>query len=322
MDEDILKILKENENNYISGQKISNALGVSRTAIWKRIKNLREMGYEIGASPRAGYRLISCPDILLPIEIKPYLETEGIARKIHYFQRIDSTNSMAYQLAMQGAKEGEIVIAESQEKGRGRLGRKWFSPPYLNLYISIILRPEIMPNQASIITLLSAVATAEAIKRYSDITPSIKWPNDILVKGRKVAGLLNEVNSEIDRIHFVILGIGINLNINKKEFPRDIREHATSLKIETGREISRKEFTGLLLREIEYWYKKFLKEGSQPIIDAWRRWADIKERVVKVSSFKETFIGKAIDIDSDGALMIEHNGMIKKVIAGDIEYVR
>lgn len=323
MDEDIIKFLKENEKKFISGERISEALNVSRTAIWKRIKRLRQMGYMIDASPRTGYRLVSCPDILLPAEIKPILETEWMAKNIHYFQKIDSTNSVAYQLAMQGAEEGEVVIAESQEKGRGRLGRKWFSPPYLNLYISIILRPEILPTQASMITLLSAVATAEAIKKYSNITPTIKWPNDILIRGRKIAGLLNEINSELDRVHFIILGIGININIDKKDFPEEIREYATSLKIETGSQISRKEFICILLKEIEDWYKDFLKEGNKPILDAWRKWADIKDKMVRISSFKESFNGKAIDIDSDGALLIKNkNGEIKRVLAGDIEYLR
>ncbi len=323
MDEDILKLLKQNEGNFISGEKISRTLNVSRTAIWKRIKKLRELGYEIDASPRAGYRLISCPDILLPAEIKQILETRWIAKKIHYFQKVDSTNSIAYQLAMQGADEGEVIIAETQEKGKGRLGRQWFSPPYLNLYISIILRPEILPNQASMITLLSAVSTAESIKRYSDITPSIKWPNDILIGGKKVAGILNEIDSETDRIHFIILGIGININIGKEEFPKDIREYATSLKIETGREVSRKEFICFLFKEIEDWYERFIREGNKPVLDAWRRWADIKDKMVRVSSFKDEVIGKAIDIDSDGALIIEDkDGKLMRIIAGDVEYLR
>ncbi len=323
MDEDILKLLKQNEGNFISGEKISRTLNVSRTAIWKRIKKLRELGYEIDASPRAGYRLISCPDILLPAEIKQILETRWIAKKIHYFQKVDSTNSIAYQLAMQGADEGEVIIAETQEKGKGRLGRQWFSPPYLNLYISIILRPEILPNQASMITLLSAVSTAESIKRYSDITPSIKWPNDILIGGKKVAGILNEIDSETDRIHFIILGIGININIGKEEFPKDIREYATSLKIETGREVSRKEFICFLFKEIEDWYERFIREGNKPVLDAWRRWADIKDKMVRVSSFKDEIIGKAIDIDSDGALIIEDkDGKLMRIIAGDVEYLR
>src|SRR4030067_2893626 len=157
-----------------------------------------------------------------------------MARTIHYFQTIDSTNSEAYQLALQGRKEGEVVIAESKMKGRGRLGRHWFSPPFLNLYLSVVLRPRIPPYRASLITLMAAVATADAIQKYSGLFPLIKWPNDILLGGRKVAGLLNEIHSEMDQIHFVILGMGVNLNMEEQMFPREVRPVATSLKIEMG----------------------------------------------------------------------------------------
>jgi len=321
MEEEILKILRNAKSGFVSGEDISFALNVSRTAVWKRIKKLKQIGYKIDAHPRSGYRLIDCPDILTPSELNPLLETEWIGKKIHYFQEIDSTNSKAYQIASLGAKEGEIVIAESQKKGRGRLGRTWVSPPYLNLYLSIILRPNILPNQAPLITLLSAVATAEAIKRFSGITLSIKWPNDILIDGRKLAGILNEINSEMDRINFVIIGIGININMDKNKFPKELRQKATSLKIETGKNVSRKELTCVLLKEIEDWYKIFLENGAQPIIEAWRKWADIKGKMVKVSSFQETIVGRAIDIDSEGALIIEiEKGEFKKIIAGDVEY--
>lgn len=321
MDEEILKLLIENKPNFISGEKICQTLNVSRTAVWKRIKKFQQMGYEIEAIPRSGYRLIRSPDLLTNSELKSILKTKRIGKKIHYFPVIDSTNSKAYQLALQGASEGEVVISESQESGKGRLGRKWFSPPYLNLYISIILRPNILPNKASMITLLSAVATAEAIKNYLNISPTIKWPNDILINGKKVAGVLNEINSEMDQIHFIILGIGVNINIDKDTFPVDLRKSATSLRIETGKIISRKEFTCKLLEEIEIWYETFLEKGGQPIIESWKKWANIKGKNVKVSSFNEIIHGKAIDIDSEGALIIEsENGELKRIVAGDVEY--
>lgn len=321
MDEEVLKLLIENKPNFISGEKICQTLNVSRTAVWKRIKKFQQMGYEIEAIRRSGYRLIRSPDLLTNSELKSILKTKRIGKKIHYFPVIDSTNSKAYQLALQGASEGEFVISESQESGKGRLGRKWFSPPYLNLYISIILRPNILPNKASMITLLSAVATAEAIKNYLNISPTIKWPNDILINGKKVAGVLNEINSEMDRIHFIILGIGVNINIDKDTFPVDLRKSATSLRIETGKIISRKEFTCKLLHEIEIWYETFLEKGGQPIIESWKKWANIKGKNVKVSSFNEIIYGKAIDIDSEGALFIEsENGELKRIVAGDVEY--
>jgi BirA family biotin operon repressor/biotin-[acetyl-CoA-carboxylase] ligase len=321
MDEKLLQLLREHPSGFLSGEEISHQLKVSRTAVWKRIERLRALGYEIEASTRSGYRLIRSPDLLTPSEVKPILKTKWMGKTIHYFPTVDSTNSKAYQLALHGAEEGEVVIAESQERGRGRLGRSWFSPPFLNLYLSIILRPKIPPHQAPLITLMAAVATAEAIRKFSDLTPSIKWPNDILLRDRKIAGLLNEIQSEMDRVHFVILGIGVNLNMDAKMFSKEIRNVATSLKRETGRMISRKDYIQTLLQELEDWYTIFLKEGSVPVLEAWRERAQIKGKPVKVTSFGEPLFGVAADIDSDGALILEtKNGERRRVVAGDIEY--
>ena len=243
MDEEILQLLRDRSSTFLSGEEISRRLKVSRTTVWKRMKQLREAGYQIEASTRSGYRLIQSPDLLTPSEIKPILKTKWMGKTIHHFQTIDSTNSKAYQLALNGAGEGEVVISESQEKGRGRLGRQWFSPPFLNLYLSVILRPKIPPHQAPLITLMAAVATADAIRRFSGLLPLIKWPNDILLRDRKVAGLLNEIHSEMDRIHFVILGIGVNLNMDEKKFLKETLSVATSLKIEMGQSGFKKGFS-------------------------------------------------------------------------------
>jgi len=323
MDEKILQLLRERSPGFLSGEEISHRLKVTRTAVWKRMKHLRTLGYEIKASTRTGYRLIRSPDLLTPSEVRPLLRTKWMGRTIHHFHIIDSTNSKAYELALNGAEEGEVVIAESQKKGRGRLERRWFSPLFSNLYLSIILRPKIPPYQASLITLMAAVAAAEAIYKFSRLEPLIKWPNDILLRGRKVAGLLNEIHSEMDRIHFVILGIGVNLNMDRKMFSKEIREVATSLKIEMGQTISRKAFLQSLFQELEDWYEIFLKEGATPVLKAWRERAQIKGRPVKVTSFGETLVGVAIDVDSDGALILEtEQGERKRVVAGDVEYSR
>ena len=323
MDDEILKLLRESPSAFLSGEEISHRLKVSRTAVWKRMNYLRTLGYEIEASTRSGYRLIRSPDLLTPSEIKPLLKTKWIGKKIHYFETLDSTNSQAYQLALNGAEEGEVVVAESQERGKGRLGRHWFSPPFLNLYLSVVLRPNISPHQASLITLMAAVATADAIRKSSGLLPLIKWPNDILLGGRKVAGLLNEIQSEMDRIHFVILGVGINLNMDEKMFSEEIKSIATSLKIEMGQTISRKNFLQSLLQELENWYTIFMKQGSTMILKAWRDRAQLKGRQVKVTSFGEILIGVAVDVDSDGALILEMaDGKRKRVVAGDVEYSR
>jgi BirA family biotin operon repressor/biotin-[acetyl-CoA-carboxylase] ligase len=323
MDDEILKLLRKHPSTFLSGEELSRRLKVSRTAVWKRIRHLRSLGYKIEASTRSGYRLIQSPDILAPAEIKPLLKTKWLGKTVHYFRALDSTNSKAYELANQGAEEGEVVIAESQKKGKGRLGRNWFSPPFSNLYLSVILRPKIPPPQAPLITLMAAVATAEAIEKTSGLQPLIKWPNDILLNGRKMAGLLNEIKSETDRIHFVILGIGVNLNIDEKMFPKEIRSVATSMKREMGQGVSRKIFLASLLQELEKWYTVFLRQGEGVILKSWRERAKIKGRQVKMTSFGETITGRAIDVDSDGALIIEtKRGERKRVVAGDIEYSR
>jgi len=320
MDAEILQLLRDHPSAFLSGEEISYRLKVTRTAVWKRMKHLRASGYEIEAFPRSGYRLIRSPDLLTPLEVNPILKTKWMGRAIHYFHTLDSTNSKAYELALRGAREGEVVIAESQKKGRGRLGRQWFSPPFLNLYLSVILRPQIPPHQASLITLMAAVAAAEAIEKFSGLRPLIKWPNDILLRDRKVAGLLNEIHSEIDRIHFVILGIGVNLNMDGKMFSKEIRTIATSLKQEMGQTISRKTFLLTLLQELEKSYSVFLKEGGDTVLKAWKDWAQIKGRRVKVTSFGETLTGVAMDVDSNGALIIKTEEGQKRVVAGDVEY--
>jgi BirA family biotin operon repressor/biotin-[acetyl-CoA-carboxylase] ligase len=321
MDEEVLRLLKDHSPEFLSGEEISRRLKVTRAAVWKRIRNLRAAGYKIEASTRTGYRLTRSPDLLTPSEVSPLLTTKWMGRVIHHFYSVDSTNSTAYALAVQGAKEGEIVVAESQRKGRGRLGRKWFSPQLSNLYLSVILRPAIPPQQASLITLMAAVATAGAIERFAGLQPMIKWPNDILLRNRKVAGLLNEIHSEMDRIHFVILGIGVNLNMDEKMFSKEIRRLATSLKRETGQSISRKAFLQTLLEELEVWYETLLKEGATPVLKAWRDKAQIHGRPVRVTFFGEVLLGTAIDVDSDGALILEtREGERKRIVAGDIEY--
>jgi BirA family transcriptional regulator, biotin operon repressor / biotin---[acetyl-CoA-carboxylase] ligase len=321
LDEKILQLLRDHPSLFLSGEEISRRLSISRTAVWKRVGNLRRLGYEIEASTHTGYRLVRSPDLLTPSEVSPLLSTKWLGRVIHHFYTIDSTNSKAYQLALEGAEEGEVVIAESQEKGRGRLGRQWFSPPFLNLYLSVILRPRIPPHQASLITFMAAVATADAIQKFSGLRPLVKWPNDILIKDRKVAGLLNELHSETDRIHFVILGMGVNLNMNEKMFPREFRKGATSLKKEMGQTISRKVFLQSLLQELEGWYALFLKEGGNTILEAWRNRAKIEGRPVKVTLHGETLLGVAVNVDSDGALILEaENGERKRVVAGDVVY--
>jgi BirA family transcriptional regulator, biotin operon repressor / biotin---[acetyl-CoA-carboxylase] ligase len=259
-------------------------------------------------------------DRLSPEEVIPLLATRWMGRRIHYFPSLDSTHTAARRLALDGAAEGEIVIAEAQDRGRGRLGRPWFSPPFANLYLSVILRPPVPLRQASLVTLTAAVAAAEAVEAVSSLSPSIKWPNDLLLEGRKLAGLLNEVHAEGDRVGFLLLGIGVNLNIEAAAFPEDLRPVATSLREATGRPISRKTFVKALLEALERGYLLFSERGGEPVLAAWRKRAAIGGKRVRVVSFGETVEGEAVDVDEDGALLLRTgDGTVRRIIAGDLE---
>lgn len=321
MDEAILSLLRREPSSFVSGEEISRCLGISRAAVWKRIQILRIRGYEIEALRHSGYRLVSSPDLLAPTEVLPLLKTEWMGRVMRYFEVLDSTNQTAYQFALGGAKEGEVVIAESQRKGRGRLGREWYSPAFVNLYLSVILRPKIPLQKVPLMTLVAAVATSDAIERFSGLSPSIKWPNDILIGHRKVAGLLNELHSEADRVHFLILGVGVNLNLQREKMPEELRRTATSLRDELGEVVSRKAFLAELLLELEKGYDRFLREGGEAVLQAWSERAQIKGKPIRVTSFGEIVEGIAVGVDSDGALLVKGaDGRRRRVVAGDVEY--
>src|SRR6056297_1639751 len=233
----ILKILKENKD-YISGEKISNILNVSRTAVWKNINNLKEKGYKIDSISRKGYKLISSPDILTYEEITPYLKTENIGKNILYFDTIDSTNKKAKGIA-ETSPDGTVVISKEQTAGRGRLGRNWSSPKGSSLLISILLKPEIDPSKVSNITLVGAVALVKTLEDLG-IEGLIKWPNDIIINGKKIAGILTEMSAEINQVNYIIMGIGVNLFVKTEEFHEDISHKAGSILSETGETIDRK----------------------------------------------------------------------------------
>ena len=316
----ILDIFRARQGDVVSGEELSSSLDVSRTAVWKHIKSLKDLGYGIEAVPSQGYRLISVPDIPIPAEIETGLATQRIGRgHIICFRETGSTNEVAFRLAEEGAAEGTVVIADCQNHGKGRLGRRWESPPGVNLYCSVILRPDIMPLQASQLTFLSAVAVAEAIEETSPIRPSIKWPNDLLVRGKKVAGLLNEMSAETEKVNFIILGIGININMKESQFPPDLRHPATSLEIEAGHPTNRLALTRNLLRSLDRLYDAYLRDGYEPIRAAWLRHADMIGRAIRVSYLDKEATGEAAGIDDDGALLLRHgDGRLERVLAGDV----
>ena len=315
----ILDLLKENKDEFISGQKISDDLGVSRAAIWKYIKALKEDGYEIESVSRNGYRLISCPDILNYDEVKNYLNTKYIGRNILYFETIDSTNIKAKELAMEGAKEGTVVTSEEQTLGRGRLGRKWISPKYKGIWMSIILRPNINPANVSKITHIGAAAVNKAIEDMG-IKTYIKWPNDIILNEKKLCGILTEMSGEMDKINYIVMGIGINVNLDKEEFDDEIREIATSFKAEIGKETNRKKLMASILNNFEELYNEFIENGTiNKSLDICRKNSIVLGKEVRIIRRGQSENVIALQLDDEGELIIRHkDGKIEKLISGEV----
>lgn len=318
MEEDILKVLKESRSGYVSGEEFSKRLGVTRASIWKHIENLRNIGYEIEAQPHLGYRLVNIPDKLLAQEIRWNLKTKIIGKKVYSYQTIDSTNDRAYQLADSGEEEGAIVVAEQQSKGKGRMGRKWSSPKG-GIYLSLILKPKLLPTEISKLTLVAAVSVAKAIRGATGLECLIKWPNDILINKNKLCGILTELKAEQDLTIFVILGIGINVNTKPSLLPKN----ATSILKELGRDFSKIELTKILLKNLEEYYFLFKENKFKDIIDEWRNLSTTLGKRIKVIDKTRTIEGQAIDIDEGGALVVRlDSGFNERVLAGDVVLVR
>ncbi|MEE9611562.1 MAG: biotin--[acetyl-CoA-carboxylase] ligase [Desulfatiglandales bacterium] len=320
MKSEVLKALRERQP--ISGEELAKRLHISRTAVWKHINKLRGIGYQITSSPGRGYSLASVPDLLLPEEIEVGLNTDVFGRKIVFYLELSSTQDVAKQLAGQGEGEGTVIIADSQTHGKGRLGRRWSSPPQQGIYLSIILRPKIEPAQAVQIPLMAGVAVAQAIEKIRPLNPSIKWPNDLMINWKKVGGILTETSAEIDVIDYVVLGIGLNVNTPRSLFPDDIKESATSLTEECGEPVSRVKLLQVLLAELELLYMQFTTFGFEPIRERWKLLSNTIGAWVEIDGPEEKKMTlKAIDIDQDGALILqETDGSIRKVLAGDVTF--
>ncbi|TAM37906.1 biotin--[acetyl-CoA-carboxylase] ligase [bacterium] len=318
MKEKILEYLNKG-HDYLSGDQISGHLGISRQALWKHIQDLKDSGYDIVAVPHLGYRLESRPDRLFAFEVSRGLNTRFIGKKIHYFDYLSSTMDLAMQLGMRGAPAGSLVLTESQTKGRGRLGRIWFSPKYKGIYLSLILRPEILPQASPVLTLLSAVSICEAVKKVTGLEPQIKWPNDVLIHNKKIAGILTEMNAEADKVNFVAIGIGLNVNNDKKS----LISQATSLKEQAGTQIDRLLLLQELLRRLENNYLLLGDKGAKAIIEKWRSLSLTLGRHVKVYYQHKHIEGAAVNIDEDGTLLIrKDSGIIQKVSSGDVVHCR
>ncbi len=317
MKEKLLSMLKGRPDNYVSGEEISKKLKVSRTAVWKHIRGLREEGYKIDSSPRLGYRLVSVPDLLLPKELQDGLDTAVLGKKIYHQAETDSTNRLARQLAHDGEPEGSIVLAEVQHGGRGRLGRHWSSPQG-GIWLSLILRPQIAPYEAQLLTLAAAVAAVEATRVVAGIEPGIKWPNDLLIGERKVAGILTEVSAEMERVNFLILGVGVNANFSADSFPGELKSTAATLLEQSGHPVDRAAWVRTFLVNMEKLYFDSLSLGFVRVLELWRSYSVTLGRVVSVRLTDRTVEGVALDIDDKGALVVKTATGVETFLAGDV----
>lgn len=308
------KILEElkKQDNYISGEELGEKLSVSRAAIWKGIQKLKEQGYKIEAVSNKGYYLVPEQDLYNEIEIKEGLNTQKIGKEVYFYEQTDSTNQCIRRLAKEGKPEGVIAVAEIQTAGKGRRGKSWQSPKGTGVWFSFLLKPNIIPPEAPLLTLLAGLAVCRAIRQQTALEAEIKWPNDILIAGKKVCGILTELDAEMDSVHFVITGIGIN--VNTEIFPEELQKVATSLKIEKGETISRKSIIKTVIEEFEKIYLQYEKECSfLPFREEYKRYCINIGKELQVLG-RQNFIGKGIDITEQGELLIEKETGEKVVV--------
>ena len=316
---DILKFLREKE--YVSGEVLANKLSISRVAIWKQIQKLKDTGYKIISDQNLGYCLVSRPDLLLPQEIQRGLSTSYIGKEIYYFPELKSTNTIAKEKALhraEGINEGTLIIAERQSAGKGRLGREWFSPAG-GIWFSIIIYPQLSPFYISRITLMTAVAAVKAIKICTQIKSQIKWPNDILINEKKVCGILTEMSAELDIINWIVVGIGINANIDIQDFPKNIQENTISLKETIGKEISRVKLAQTFLQEFEKYYEKLKRKEFPSILKEWKLYSHTLRKKIRVDTGERIITGEAMDINESGVLILKNeDGKLIEIISGTI----
>lgn len=335
MREQIIEFLR-NKDGFISGEEISNSLGITRSGIWKKVKTLRQRGYLIEAVPSKGYKLLSSPDIPTKEEIRAVFKGDIIGREIIFYEVTTSTNEKAMEIGQlrqsvtsrlyrdepQQWKErldGTVIIADAQEQGRGRFGRDWVSPPRVNLYFTVLLEPLFPPKEASILTLMAAVAVVSAIREHVSLNAVIKWPNDILIGNKKVGGILTEMKSDIDRINFVAVGIGVNVNMPLSMLPKNVRPLATSLEEEKGKPVNRVKLLGVILAKLEYWYKTLLRGKRKALLNKWLHLNSTIGNKVRVKTQDRIISGTAEGISDNGELIVRlFSGAVEKLYAGEV----
>lgn len=316
MKTEILTMLKQ-ADGYVSGQEICDHFGVSRTAVWKVMNSLKEEGYEIESVPKRGYRLMNQPDVLSKNEIESRVHTQWAGRKVYYFDETDSTNNDVRKLMAEGAGHGILAVADKQTAGKGRRGRTWISPAGANIFMSIGLKPELSPDKASMLTLVMALAICDTIHEVTGLDSRIKWPNDIVVNGKKVCGMLTEMEAELDCIHSVVIGIGIN--VNQQEMPEEIRETATSLFLESGEKIIRAHIIEKAMEYFEDYYAQFMEKGDLSLLkEAYNARLVNMDAGVRVLDPRGEYEGIAKGINTEGELLVERNGETVRVYAGEV----
>ena len=317
MKEEILKMLRETDG-YISGQELCNKFGVSRTAIWKVMKQLKEAGYNIEAQQNKGYHIVSAPDVMDAAELKSIWKPKWVGCEILYFDSIDSTNTKAQELAEKGYPSGTLVVADKQIAGKGRRGRNWESPSGCGIFMTLMLKPDINPNNASMLTLLSALAVAKALADITGKDAKIKWPNDIVIDGRKVCGILTEMSAQFDYINNIVIGIGIN--VNNSSFPEEISATASSLRLLSGgKKYRRAEIIEKIMEYFEKYYSIFLEtEDLSALVNEYDAMLVNMKRQVKVLDPKEPFEGTAMGITKTGELIVDTWESRKLVSSGEV----
>ncbi|MBZ5751497.1 MULTISPECIES: biotin--[acetyl-CoA-carboxylase] ligase [Metabacillus] len=317
----LLEAFSKADGEFLSGQKISDYIGCSRTAVWKHMEELRKEGYELEAVRRLGYRITKKPDKISSNEIQLGLKTTMMGRHIHFEEIVSSTQKIARNLANEGVEEGTIVVADQQTNGKGRMARVWYSPKGTGIWMSMIIRPNLPVNQTPQLTLLTAVAIVQAIEELTPLKPEIKWPNDIMLNGKKLVGILTELQAEADQVHSVIIGTGINVNQKIDDFPEELQSIATSIFIETGTVWERAQFIQMILLKFEGLYSLFLTQGFKPIKLLWESYAISLNKKIIARTLSGTIVGKAIGIDDDGVLLIEtNNRVIERIYSADIDF--
>ena len=317
MKAEILRLLRS-ADGYISGQELCNRFGVSRTAVWKAINQLKEAGYEIEAQQNKGYRLMAAPDLMTEAEIKSLMHTDWVAKEVLYFDTIDSTNTKAQELAEKGYPSGTLVVADKQESGKGRRGRSWVSPSGTGIFMTLMIKPDINPNNASMLTLVAALAVAKAITSVTGEEAMIKWPNDIVINGKKVCGILTEMNAQFDYINHIVVGIGIN--VHNESFPEEISQMASSLMIEAGgKRFHRAQIIAETMSYFEQYYDTFLKtQDLSALVREYDKLLVNRNKSVRVLDPKEPFDGKAMGITPKGELIVDTWESRKLVSSGEV----